>query len=411
MAAAVQIEPVGTEPMTRAETTAVRFAPELELLLACSQPTSGRDLDLSTMLALPLNWEIVFRLASHHRLLPALHAALHGRDDIPASIRSAIDARFQNHERRVLRFSAELARIWRQFEQHGISVLAHKGAALGQLLYGDPAMRQFGDLDFLVRAADVSRTRSALEELGYVPKIQLSPGQEKEYLRSGYEHVFGLNAERNLVEAQWQIVPRFYAIDFDMESLFARSVGLDLDGLRLRTLGREDLLLVLCVHAAKHDWAQLGMLRDIATLAGLDLDWNWIEAQTHRLGIAKILAVSLSLAGSLLSLSLDLAALLSLQKEIRGAVKIASAVQRRTIASVETDTESLSYFHAFMHLRERWPDRIRMAWRLATTSSVGEWQAVRIPDSLFSLYRGVRFFRLLKRFCLHAPRHPASPFE
>jgi hypothetical protein len=155
------------------------------------------------------------------------------------------------------------------------------------------------------------------------------------------------------------------------------------------------------------------MLRDIATLTGLDLDWNWIEAQAHRLGIARILAVSVSLARSLLSSSpsLDMAALPALQKEIRGVVKIASAVQRRTIASAQIDTESLSYFHAFMHLRERWPDRIRMAWRLATTSSVGEWQAVRIPDSLFSLYRGVRFFRLLKRFCFHAPRHPASPFE
>jgi hypothetical protein len=409
LAAEVQIEPVGTAAMTKAET--LRFASELELLLACSQPAFGRDLDLSAIAALPLNWEIVFRLANHHRLLPALYAALHVRDDVPASIRSAIGARFQNHERRVLCFTAELARIWRQFAHRGVSVLAHKGAALGQLLYGDPAMRQFGDLDFLVRAADVAHARSAFEELGYAPKIQLSTRQEKEYLRSGYEHVFGLNTERNLVEVQWQIVPRFYAIDFDIEALFARSVELDLDGLRLRTLGREDLLLVLCVHAAKHDWAQIAMLRDIATLAGLALDWSWIEAQAHRLGIGRILAVSLQLAGSLLSLPLDLAALPALQKEIRSVAEIACAVQRRTVASVEIDSESFSYFHAFMHLRERWRDRIRMAWRLATTPSVGEWQAVRIPGSLFPLYRGVRLFRLLKRFCRPAPRRPASPFE
>jgi hypothetical protein len=390
LAAAAQIEPTEAEPKV------ARFAPEVELLLACAQPASNRESDLTAILASPLNWDSVLRLASHHRVLPALHAALHGRDDVPASIRSAIGARFQNHQRRVLRFSAELACIWRQFDQHKIKVLAHKGAALGQLLYGDPPMRQFGDLDFLVRAADVGRARVALAELGYAPKIQLSPRQEKEYLRYGYEHVFGLNAERDLVEMQWQIVPRFYSINFDMEGMFARSIDLDLDGLRLRSLGREDLMVVLCVHAAKHEWAQIGMLRDIATLARLDLDWGWIDSEARRLGIVRILAVSLSLAGSLFSL--DTPATTRLQTETYRVREVAAAIRDKTIAGVEDNTESLRYFRAMMHLRERWRDRTRLAWRLAVTPSVGEWQAVRIPDSLFPLYRAVRAMRLLKRF-------------
>ncbi len=236
----------------------MRFAPELMLLLACSQPESDRESKLGMILALPLDWDRLLRLADYHRLLPPLSSALHGRNDIPASIHSAIVARFERHARRTLRFTAELARILRQFDRHGIRALAHKGGALGQLLYGDPAMRQFGDLDFLAQSADVPRARAALQEIGYAPKIQLSPRQEKAYLRSGYEYVLGLNAERNLVEVQWQIVPRFYSIDFEMKALFSRSIECDLDGLRLRTLGREDLMLVLCVHAAKHEWAQLG---------------------------------------------------------------------------------------------------------------------------------------------------------
>lgn len=390
MAAAPQIEPVRTEP------TALRFAPELELLLACSQLVLDREPGLSTMLASQLEWDIVLRLANRHRLLPALYEALHGRDDVPASIRSAICAQFQNHERRVLRFTAELARIWRQFAQHKIQVLAHKGAALGQLLYGDPARRQFGDLDFLVRATDIPRARLALQELGYSPKLHLSPRQEKEYLRSGYEHVFGLNADRNLVEVQWQILPRFYAVDFDMEALFTRSVELDVDGLRMRILGREDLMLVLCVHAAKHEWAQLGMLRDIGTLAHLGLDWDWIEAEARRLGIARILAVSRSLLSGLCSS--DLPVLPRVQPERSSAREIAAAIQHKIVVGVEGDPESVGYFRAMIRLRERWEDRVRLAWRLAATPSVGEWQSVRIRDSLFPLYRVVRAIRLLKRF-------------
>jgi hypothetical protein len=394
LAAAAQIEPVGTE------TRPLRFAAEFDLLLVCSQQASDREPDLGSILAFPLDWDRVFRLANQHRLMPALCSALRGCDEVPASIRSAIRARFEHHERRMLRFTAELARILRQFDHHGIQVLSHKGAALGQLLYGEAAMRQFGDLDFLVKTADVPRARSALNELGYVPRLQLSPRQETEYLRSGYEYVFGLNAERNLVEVQWQILPRFYSINFEMEALFARSIDLDLDGLRLRTLGREDLVLVLCVHAAKHEWAQLGMVRDIANLACFDLDWDWIYAEARRLGIVRILAVSLSLAGS--AFSPDLAALPMLQSEICSAREIAAAIESRTMAGIEADTESLRYFRAMMHLRECWQDRMRLAWRLAATPGVGEWQAVRIPDSLFTLYRGVRVFRLMKRFCFPA---------
>ena len=404
MAAATQLEPV------RSGAAPSRFAPELELLLACAQPASGGMPSVGTILGSALDWERVLHLADYHRLLPALHAAFSGRDDVPASILSAVRARFERHQRRVLRFTAELARIVLQFQRHNIPVLAHKGGALGQLLYRDSAMRQFGDLDFLVEAAGVPRARLALQELGYAPRIQLSPRQEKEYLRTGYEHVFGLGGERNLVEVQWQIVPRFYAIDFDIESLFARSTEMEIDGLRLRTLGNEDQMLVLCVHAAKHQWAQLGMLCDIATLARLPLNWEWIHEEARRLGIAHIAGVSLQLAGSLLAL--NLAGLPAARhREAGNVTRSAAAIERQIAAGLETNPESLGYFHAFMHLRERWPDRWRMAWRLATTPSVGEWQSVQLPDSLFSLYRGVRLLRLLKRFCLPSSHPAASPTE
>ena len=387
LAVAAQIEPVRTEPAL------LPFAPEFTLLLACSQPVSDRNPRLEAILALPLNWECVLRRADHHRLLPTLYLALRGRSDVPASIHSAMSARFHRHERRTLRFTAELARILRQFDHHGIRVLAHKGVVLGEFLYGDAVMRQFGDLDFLLEAADVPRARAALLQIGYAAKIQLSPRQEKAYLRSGYEYVFGLHTDRNLVEVQWQIVPRFYSIDFDMKALFSRSRECDLDGLRLRTLGREDLMLVLCVHAAKHEWAQLGMLRDIAALARLDLDWRWIDAEARRLGIMRILAISLLLARNLLGLNPPDPQIIQCQN----AEELAAGVEAALLRGRDAQPESAAYFHCMTRVRERWQDRMRLIWRLVTTPSVGEWHAVRLPDFFFPLYRGVRTLRLMRR--------------
>jgi hypothetical protein len=365
-----------------------RFDQEFELVLAGCD--GARRLDITSLLTPDLDWQRVLDSAEHHRLVPALHAALAGKNGVPSTVR----VRSQKHAWRVLHFTVELTKIARCFEQGGIEFLAHKGPALGQLLYGNPAMRQFGDLDVIVRSRDFSRAKNALIELGYDPHLHLSPRQEQAFMRSGYECSFGLNSERNLVELQWQIMPRFCAMNFDVNALFSRSMQIDLDGVSLRTMGYEDLLLVLCVHAAKHEWAQLGMLRDIAALARFDLDWNWMVVEARRLGILKILQVSLLAAGKLFDISLRT----QLPLATEGTAEVASATVARLQHNYDPDTESIRYFRAQLQTRERWRDRARFVWRLATTPSVQEWQAAQIPDCCFALYRGVRIARLMKRF-------------
>jgi hypothetical protein len=382
LAAASQIEVNYISALPR------RFDPEFELLLACCDPASR--LDITSLLTPDVDWERVLESGGHHRLIPALHAALKGKNGVPSTLR----VRAHKHAWRVLHFTVELTKIARCFEQREIEFLAHKGPALAQLLYGNPAMRQFGDLDVIVRSKDFGRAKDALIELGYDPGLRLSPQQEKSFLLSGYECSFGLNSERHLVELQWQIVPRFCSINFDVDALFSRSMQIDLDGISLRTMGHEDLLLVLCVHAAKHEWAQLAMLRDIATLANFNLDWNWIFAEARRLGILKILQVSLLSVRKLVNLSLRA----QLPRPTRGAVEISSAAVARLQNNYESDTESIRYFRAQLQTRERWRDRMAFVWRLATTPSVQEWQAIQIPDRYFALYRGVRIARLMKRY-------------
>jgi hypothetical protein len=365
-----------------------RFTPEFELVLACCD--HARQYDLTSMLTPDLDWERVLDSAEHHRLIPAMHGALSGNNGVPSTLR----ARVHKHAWRVLHFTAELQKIARCFEQRGIEFLAHKGPALAQLLYGDPAMRQFGDLDVIVRSRDFRRAKDVLIESGYDSNLRLSPRHEQALLRSGYECSFGLNSARNLVELQWQIVPRFYSINFDIDALFSRSMQVNLDDVALRTLGPEDLLMVLCVHAAKHEWVQLGMLRDIAALMNFDLDWNWIVAEARRLGIIKILQVSLLAANKLFNVSC--------RKELPSAnedtAELASAVVSRLQHNYEPDTESIRYFRAQLQSRERWLDRARFVWRLATTPSVQEWESIQIPDRYFAAYRGVRIARLMKRF-------------
>lgn len=362
---------------------------EFEFLLACCRRELGGEAACAD--SSELDWERVFELADHHRVFPVLNAAARA-DDLPATARDQMRIRLQKHWRDTLRLSSELVAILRKLNEHHIPAMPHKGAALAQFLFSDPAMRQFGDLDFLIRAKDVPRAEAALEELGYKRNLMLLPRQEQAYLRAGNEHVFGCERGKNLVELQWQILPRFYSIAFDMEALFSRSVAIELEGERIRVLGNEDLLLVLCAHAAKHGWEHLGMLRDITRLTQFDLDWRWVTTEAKRLGILRILTISLLLARNLLNCEMPA----SLRPD-RLSERLAGKFEISLRGGEYNSPESLNYFRTMIALRERRRDQMRFGWRLLTTPSVSEWKSIKLPDCFFSFYGGIRAARLLTR--------------
>jgi hypothetical protein len=63
----------------------------------------------------------------------------------------------------------------------------------------------------------------------------------------------------------------------------------------------------------------------------------------------------------------------------------------------EINSKSLEYMRLMIRLRERRLDQARIAWRLATTPSLTEWQTKELPDSLFPFYRAIRVWRLGSR--------------
>jgi hypothetical protein len=161
-------------------------------------------------------------------------------------------------------------------------------------------------------------------------------------------------------------------------------------------LGLEDQLIFLCVHAAKHQWAQLGIVRDISALARFDLDWELVMHEARRLGIVRIVLISLVLADELMGW--DIPEPFAGLNEIGAARKCVPATIHQITTMREIPPESSAYFRFMLQVRERMLDHARLLWRLATTPSVGEWQAMKMPDVLFPLYPIIRAARLARRF-------------
>jgi hypothetical protein len=374
------------------------------LLAACSEiPTHEKTQRIRLLLRQPVRWKVLLDLADHHGTQPLLYQALvaiegAGAGAVPSQHIPAIERLYQINLHKALLLSRELIRIVDHLSSLNLEVMPYKGLALAELLYRDIALRQTGDIDLLIRPQDFSRVRDAVRELGYSPHATLSAAEQRAYLKSGYECAFDCSAGPNLLEVQWALQPRFYAIDFDTAALFQRAITVAVAGRPMKTPSPEDLLLVLSGHAAKHVWGRLVWLCDIARLMTMPaLDWPRIGSQAAALGIVRIVRVTILLANRLLSAPIPPAAQASLPED-SGASPLADEIQIFIESETAFNVESLDYFRLMMRLRERPADRRRFLRRLVFTPGPGEWQAVHLPAPLFPLYRLIRLYRLATRF-------------
>jgi hypothetical protein len=372
------------------------FSAEFALLLACcaAGEHATSDADRQTLIERGIDWPRVIQLAEHHGVTPLVYQALRGTRSVPPETLEALRDHYQHNARKNLQFTAELFRVLDCMGAHSIPSIPLKGPVLAETVYRDLALRDFSDLDVLVRREDVLKAKAALETLGYSVNTQLSEAAEHAYLTNGYEYTFDGPAGRNLLEIQWAILPRFYAVNFDCSEFFQRAQTVTVCGRAVRTLSPEDLLLTLCVHAAKHAWIRLYWLCDIAgAMQSQTIEWPEFERRVGELGVTRMVGVSLLLAHRLLHANVP--------QSVRNLWNADTKIQRlseevlRGLPDAEAyNPESLQYFRLMMRLRERGSDQVRCLLRLAFTPGPGDWAVIRLPAALFPLYRIVRMFRL-----------------
>ena len=392
--------PVLFDRFTHAPGTSPTLEPEWSLLrAACSASNKQHKSErIRGLLASPVRWQALFDLAHRHSVQPLLCQTLFNFPElIPSEQTNRLEQSFQANLHKSLLLSRELIRIVDHLTTKGIEVMPYKGLALAEALYGDIALRQSGDLDLLVRAPDLPRIREAVRDLGYTPQLAFSDVEGQAYLRSGYEYVFDGAAGPNLLEVQWAIQPRFYAVDFDMDSLFQDAARVKVAGYPIKTPCEEDLFVMLALHAAKHVWARLIWACDLERIMGSwTLNWQAIGSEARALGIVRILRVTLLLANRLLEAPIPPAAEANLPPD-SAASELADEIERHVRLESTHPVESLAYFRLMLALRERPADQLRFLSRLAFTPGPGEWAAVRLPRRLFPLYRMVRLSRLAAR--------------
>lgn len=391
LAAKISVNPPSPKPSV---------ATEWNLLLAASSP-DPRDSDpdrIRFFLQQALDWHALLHLADRHGTTSLLYQNLAPLSNAVST--AALASLRQSYERNIhksLFLTRELIRILECLGQLGMEVIPYKGIVLSEVYYGDMALRQSGDMDLFVRSHDLARINRAVVDLGYTPRVFIPQNAELDYIASGYECSFDSAAGKNLLELQWALQPRFYSVNFDMNGLFKRAVEAKVADRVMKTPSPEDLLLILSLHAAKHVWGRLIWLRDIAQIMKRgNLNWDSICSQAGRLGVERILHITLLLLNKFFGTKLP-AAVESKTLDDRPAKVLAEQIAISIATGISYEQEKLSYFRLMMQLRECKTDRLRFLTRLTFTPGPGEWAMVRLPKTLFPLYRLVRLARLAAR--------------
>lgn len=367
---------------------------EYQLLLDCARLSLAeeRQLRMNRTIECGIDWQLFLRTTNKHGMLPLVYHRLSetGVSSVPPRAINWLRRSFQETTWRNTLLAGELTRVLDLLASHGIDAVPFKGPVLAALAYENVAMRQFGDLDLLVRADERTRTRELLLGDGYT-------------MYDGWSHVHELNHEYTLVgtrggvrlDVHWELFPRA-VLPIQADQLRQRLTAVRIGDREVRTFSLEDTLLILCVHADTHAWERLMWIGDIAQLVACHpgLDWAKAAEIADSSGSERLLMLGLRLANDLLGAASP-EPVMTRARTDRHVTRLAATVSERLFGPAPSDVEA-DREKSLLQLRSR--ERLWHKVWLAATPNESDWEVMRLPRSLSALYYVIRPFRLLGKY-------------
>jgi hypothetical protein len=379
------------------------IGPEKRLLLCCArkQLPPAFVKEIRELVARPLDWDYLFAEAAKNSLRPLLarHLSACGVEIVPPQELKRLTNAVRANTARCLILTAELIQVMGRFREAGISAVPYKGPVLAVQAYEDVTLREFEDLDIVLRQNDMPRANEIVTSLGYRPKFPwvLSPNTASGLVPGEYH--YREHSRRMVLELHTERTLRHFPVQPDLDDLARRLVPVVLSGHEIRTFAPEDALVMLCIHGSKDFWEKILWIADIAELIRVcpELDWNAVSIRADTWNARRILHLGLALASGMLDAPLPDEIGLRVQAD-RAAAALASEVTHRLLRGDERAFGSAGRLSFRRRMLEGSLAGWRYSIRLAVAPVEEDWQMVRLPGPLTPLYLALRPFRLLRKY-------------
>lgn len=368
--------------------------PMLRVLLDCARTRMTLE-RLARIRATPMSAadaERLLQLASFHLMVPLLQHHLAGGGELPAHVAERLKRMALERSELNGALYSELHDLLDDLDAAAIPVIPFRGPVLGASLYGNVGLREFRELDLLVRRQDVLRLKSVLGQRGYAPEYRLSRAAERIHLKEATDYTFERRRGRGIVEVHWALLPKYLSTPLERscwEHLVPRTLG----HRQVRSLSARDLLIFLCAHGAKHAWDRLIWVTDVAECVRTDaaLDWDQLLLQARAVRSERAVRLGLLLAREWLDAPVpdEIAAELLADASL---VRLARSVTASWQYGRPRRASAVGWFH--LATRDGWLDRLRYVALRATNLNANDWRFMALPEALMGLYYPLRLVRL-----------------
>jgi hypothetical protein len=382
---------------------------ELQFLIACCQVEPSEEM-LSFIVDYIDNfsskkYDELITLAKQHGILPLVYKCI---KNLPSPSKSSITLcnKMKSHYKSIaisnMSMSAELIHIVKLLKDNSIEALAFKGPTLSQMAYKDITLRQFGDLDILISKKDQFAALKTLVNNGYELEIDLKENTKETFFK--HVNVIGLYKKSTgiYVEIHWELLSKNYAIKWKEESLWQKKAYTQINFQNIRTLDTKQLLLYLCTHSSKHLFERLEWICDIdrTIRANPKLDWDLLLQEANKLGIRRMLYLSLALCKLFFHLKLPK----NIQNELKKDKELNILIPKIIDLYYSQKTKKQKNYNSFLmllNMRENLNDKLSFAWYGLFSTKFDDFKYIQLPNYLSFLYPIVRPFRLLTKYFKH----------
>ena len=388
-------------------------SPEKRLLVCCARTKLTPEVatTIREILAGPLDWDFLLWEAEENSITPLLdrHLSAVAPGAAPPAAQEQWKKTCRANTVRCLYLTAELINILRIFHSQNIAAIPYKGPVLAAQAYGDVALREFEDLDIILRQSDVPKAHAIIVSLGYKPKFDwiLSPGAAASLVPGEYN--YRDESRRAMVELHTEITLRHFPIKPDLDAFIRNLVPVRVSDRDMLTFAAEDLLPMLCIHGSKDFWERLSWMADVGELVQSHpaLDWDRVLRFAQPLNATRMLNLGLALAAGVLGASLP-PEISARVKADRVAGEVAAEVRQRLLTRPFRTLDAAGRFQFRRRMLAGKFDGWRYAMRLAVVPSEDDWERMRLPRALAPLYVALRPLRLLQKYGW-ARRRDAKP--
>jgi len=384
--------------------------PETNLVVLCARMflSDSEPSSLRSALTAPLNWGLLEQSAQRNAMMPlvAYVLAQHGTGLIAQDTLKKLQERLLRTAQKNLAWLQEWLRVLDVLADSRIPVISFKGPALALMAYRNLALREFADLDLLVRPCDVVRTRDVLLHNGYVLNSDVPDNTDAALSRFSDRQIsFGKNDNHEIkLDLHWGVVSEWSSFQLDVGSLFEYASIERRERISFLSLSPEYLLLLLCAHGTKHCWSNLRLLCDVAchVQSSPNLNWNLCVRLAEPDGDL-VMKHSLLLTRQVLGLQLPECVTNYASGDAKAHWLAAKAQtflfredgNRSPYLDDRTRYLQVLRYRLALEGGQRLRSSVALVFRRAFIPNEADWRSLRLPRSLYFLYYLFRPIRLV----------------